>query len=134
MNKQSNHALYLTACISMVALVILCIVWETLVAPLRPGGSWLVLKVVPLLIPLRGIIKRDVYTLQWSSMLILLYLAEGVVRVTTERGWSQWMAGGEVLLVCVFFASTLLYLRPFKQNARRMAQDAIKKASESINE
>ncbi len=134
MNKNWHHSLYLTACISMVALIVLCIAWETLVAPLRPGGSWLVLKVVPLLIPLRGIIKRDVYTLQWSSMLILLYLAEGVVRVSTESGWSRWMAGAEVLLVLVFFLSTLLYLRPFKQNARKLAQEAIKKASESVNE
>jgi uncharacterized membrane protein len=134
MNKNSHQALYLTACISMLALIVLCVAWETLVAPLRPGGSWLVLKVVPLLIPLRGIIKRDVYTLQWSSMLILLYLAEGVVRFTTESGWSQWMAAGEVLLVAVFFLSSLLYLRPFKQNARKMAQEAIRKASESVNE
>ena len=118
----------------MLALIILCVLWETLLAPLRPGGSWLVLKVVPLLIPLRGIIKRDVYTLQWSSMLILLFLAEGVVRATTETGMSQAMALGEVALVLVFFVSSLLYLRPFKQDARRMAKEAIRKASETMHD
>ena len=34
--------------------------------------------------PLHGVIKRDIYTLQWSSMVILLYFTEGVV-----RGWSD---------------------------------------------
>jgi uncharacterized membrane protein len=134
MNQRLHHSFYLSACASLTALIILCIVWEMLVAPLRPGGSWLVLKVVPLLIPLRGIWKRDVYTLQWSSMLILLFLAEGVVRATTERGYSQAMAIAEVVLVLVFFTSSMLYLRPYKQNAKRLAQEAIRKASESVNE
>lgn len=134
MNKPAHQSLYISALASMIALILLCIAWETVVAPLRPGGSWLVIKVIPLLIPLRGIWKRDVYTLQWSSMLILLFLAEGAVRAATETGWSQAMAIGEVILVCVFFVSTLLYLRPYKQTAKRLAKEAIRKASESVNE
>ncbi|WP_151447257.1 DUF2069 domain-containing protein [Lacisediminimonas profundi] len=134
MNKPAHQSLYISALASMIALILLCIAWETVVAPLRPGGSWLVIKVIPLLIPLRGIWKRDVYTLQWSSMLILLFLAEGAVRATTETGWSQAMAIGEVILVVVFFVSTLLYLRPYKQTAKRLAKEAIRKASESVNE
>ncbi|MDB5798578.1 MAG: hypothetical protein JWP36_2480 [Paucimonas sp.] len=134
MNKRLHHSLYVSACASMVALILLCVAWEMLVAPLRPGGSWMVLKVVPLLIPLRGILKRDVYTLQWSSMLILLYLAEGTVRATTEHGWSQAMAVCEIVLVCVFFIATMLYLRPYKQTAKRLAKEAIRKASEPLND
>ena len=134
MNKSTHNTLYLTALISMILLVVWCIAWESVVAPLRPGGSWLVLKVVPLLVPLTGIWKRDVYTLQWSSMLILLYLAEGSVRAFTEQGWSQWMAIGEIVLVCIFFVATLMYLRPYKQTARRLAKEAIRKASESVHE
>ena len=134
MNPRLHHGLYITALGSMIALIILCIAWETVVAPLRPGGSWLVVKVIPLLIPLRGIWKRDVYTLQWSSMLILLFLAEGSVRATTEQGWSQIMAIGELILVCTFFVSTLLYLRPYKKAAKKLAREAISKASESVHE
>lgn len=134
MNNRTHNALYLTALISMILLILWCIAWESVVAPLRPGGSWLVLKVVPLLIPLTGIWKRDVYTLQWSSMLILLYLAEGSVRAFTEQGWPQRMAIGEIVLVCVFFVATLMYLRPYKQTARRLAKEAIRKASESVHE
>jgi uncharacterized membrane protein len=134
MNPRLHHSLYISALASMIALIVLCIAWETVVAPLRPGGSWLVIKVIPLLIPLRGIWKRDVYTLQWSSMLILLFLAEGSVRATTEQGWSQVMAIGEVLLVCMFFVSTLLYLRPYKKAAKKLAREAISKASESVHD
>ncbi len=134
MNPRLHHGMYLTALTSMIALIVLCIAWETVVAPLRPGGSWLVIKVIPLLIPLRGIWKRDVYTLQWSSMLILLFLAEGAVRATTEQGWSQAMAIGELILVCTFFVSTLLYLRPYKKAAKKLAREAISKASESVHE
>ncbi len=69
---------------SLVTLIVWCLLWETVVAPLQPGGSWVVLKAAPLFIPLYGVIKRDVYTLQWSSMVILLYFTEGVVRERHE--------------------------------------------------
>ncbi|HEV7930043.1 MAG TPA: DUF2069 domain-containing protein, partial [Nitrosospira sp.] len=58
---------YIGAAVSLVALIVLCVTWELVLAPLRPGGSWMVLKVLPLLLPLRGILKRNIYTMQWSS-------------------------------------------------------------------
>ena len=61
-------------------------------APLRPGGSLLVLKVLPLLIPLTGILRGRVYTYQWASMLILAYFAEGIVRARTDGGTSGQLA------------------------------------------
>ncbi|RZI43023.1 DUF2069 domain-containing protein [Herbaspirillum sp. HC18] len=115
--------------ISLVALILLCLAWELALAPLRPGGSWLVLKVIPLLLPLRGVIKRDLYTMQWSSMLILLYLAEGIVRATSDKGLSAMLGWVEVALVCVYFLCTILYLRPYKKAAKKLAQQAIQKAS-----
>jgi uncharacterized membrane protein len=118
----------------LAALIALCIAWETVLAPLRPGGSWLALKVLPLLLPLRGILKRDIYTLQWSSMLILLYLAEGVVRALTDSDMSAILAWIEVALVGIFFCCSLLYLRPYKRAAKMLATQVIKKASESVNE
>jgi uncharacterized membrane protein len=129
-----QKACYIGAVASLVALILLCVAWETFLAPLRPGGSWLALKVVPLLIPLRGILKRDVYTLQWSSMLILLYLAEGSVRAFTETGLSATLGLLEVFLVAIFFTCTLLFLQPYKTAARALARQAIRKASESIHE
>jgi uncharacterized membrane protein len=134
MQNSTHKFFYFSAVGSLVALIALCVAWELVLAPLRPGGSWLVLKVLPLLLPLRGILKRDIYTLQWSSMLILLYLAEGVVRGLTDKGLSVTLGWMEVALVCIFFVCSLLYLRPYKKAAQALAQQAIKKASESINE
>jgi len=121
---------HLGASASLIALILLCIAWELFLAPLRPGGSWMVLKVVPLLLPLAGVLRRDIYTLQWSSMLILLYFTEGIVRATSDRmplsmalGWT------EVALSCIYFFCTLAYLRPYKKAAKKLARQAIDKAS-----
>ncbi|MET0964662.1 MAG: DUF2069 domain-containing protein [Noviherbaspirillum sp.] len=134
MESTAQRSFYIGALASLIALIIICIAWETVLAPLRPGGSWMVLKVIPLLLPLRGIIKRDIYTLQWSSMLILIYLAEGSVRAYTDTGVSAWLAYSELALVGIFFLCALLYLRPYKKAAKTLAKQVIKKASESVNE
>ncbi|MBP0599300.1 DUF2069 domain-containing protein [Herbaspirillum sp. LeCh32-8] len=116
---------------SLIFLILLCLAWELVLAPLRPGGSWMVLKVIPLLLPLRGVLKRDVYTMQWSSMLILVYLAEGLVRATSDTVHMSAMLGwGEVALSCIYFMSALLYLHPFKKAAKEIARQAIQKASQ----
>lgn len=114
---------------SLIALIALSLAWELVLAPLRPGGSWLVLKVVPLLLPLIGILKRDVYTMQWASMLILLYLTEGIVRGTSDKGMSATLGWVEVALVLAFFSCLLAFLRPLKKSAKKLAQQAIEKAS-----
>lgn len=80
-------------------------------APLRPGGSFLALKALPLTLPLAGVLAGRRYTYQWSAMLVLAYFAEGVVRAWSERGVSQWLAGAEIVLSLVFFASAVAYAR-----------------------
>jgi uncharacterized membrane protein len=135
MKEPFQKACYAGSIGSLLALIALCIAWEMWLAPLRPGGSWMALKVLPLLIPLRGVLKRDIYTLQWTSMLILLYFIEGIVRATSvtgiDAGLSSLLAWIEVGLVCVFFFCTIFYLRPYKQTAKKLAQQAIQKASHS---
>lgn len=117
-----NPALWRLSLASLILLVLLCIAWEWLLAPLRPGGSWLVLKFVLLLPVLRGVWMRNRYTMQWSSMLILLYFTEGIVRATSDRAPSSWLALGEVALSLLFFFSTILYLRPYKRRAKAAAK------------
>jgi uncharacterized membrane protein len=113
---------------SLIWLIGWLVAWEIWVAPLHPGGSLLALKALPLLVPLRGVIKRDLYTLQWSSMVILIYFAEGAVRAWSDTSeLSRMMAFGEVALVCVYFACALLYLRPYKKAAQRMAKELLDK-------
>lgn len=96
---------------SLIALITLCIAWELWIAPLRPGGSWLVLKAFPLLWPLSGVIAGRRYTYQWSSMFILVYVLEGVVRATSDPAPSRWMATLEVLLGVTFFVAAIAYTR-----------------------
>jgi uncharacterized membrane protein len=118
------------AIVSLLALIAWLVAWEMVVAPLHPGGSLLALKALPLLIPLRGVIKRDIYTLQWSSMVILLYFTEGVVRGYSDKAdLSRWMAWGEAGLVCIYFACALLYLRPYKKAAKKLAKELLDKVN-----
>ena len=81
-------SLHAVSGVSLVALIFLCLAWELWLAPLRTGGSWLVLKTLPLLLPLMGILKGRRYTYQWAPMLILAYFTEGVVRAWSDKGLS----------------------------------------------
>jgi uncharacterized membrane protein len=105
------RALRLSAAASLAALLALCLAWELWLAPLRPGGSLLALKAAPLALPLGGILAGRRYTYQWSSMLILAYFAEGVMRAWSEHGLSQALAGAEIVLSLVFFAAAVAYAR-----------------------
>lgn len=99
------------AAISLIALLMLCLAWELWLAPLRPGGSMLALKALPLLLPLRGILHGRRYTHQWLSLLVLLYLAEGTVRAVSDIGTSQILAMAETLLATLLFAGCLGHAR-----------------------
>ena len=103
--------LTLIASSSLIALIFLCLAWELHLAPIQPGGSWLILKCLPLLAPLFGILNARRYTYQWASMLILLYFTEGIVRATTDTGTAQWLAIAETVLSLIFFASTVAFAR-----------------------
>ncbi len=101
----------LVASISLIALIALCLAWELWLAPLRPGGSWLALKALPLLAPLFGILHGRRYTYQWSSLLIQIYLLEGLTRATSDGGMMQILAIIETVLALVFFVATLVFAR-----------------------
>jgi uncharacterized membrane protein len=96
---------------SLIALIFLCLAWELVLAPIRPGGSSLAFKALPLLLPLMGILKGRRYTYQWAPMLVLAYFTEGVVRAWSDQGLSAWLAGAEVLLSGVFFLTAIYYAR-----------------------
>ena len=102
---------WLAACASLVALVFLCLAWELFLAPLRPGGSWLALKALPLLAPLFGVLRGRRYTFQWSTLLIWLYAAEGAARIYTDRGLSSGLAAAELTLSLGYFAAAVAYLK-----------------------
>jgi len=78
---------------------------------LRPGGSWLALKVLPLCLPLAGLLKQRMYTYRWVSLLVWLYFIEGVVRAWADKAPGQYLAGLEVLLCLSLFSACALHVR-----------------------
>ena len=99
---------------SLIALILLCLAWELWLAPLRPGGSWLVLKVLPLLSPLFGILRGKLYTYRWSTLLIWLYFTEGCVRAWSDAPPASWLGLVEVALSLIFFFAAAWYVRNAK--------------------
>ena len=107
--------LWLGASASLIALILLCLAWESVLAPLKSNGSLLILKTLPLLIPLFGILKGKRYTYQWASMFILLYFTEGCVRAWADTGLSAKLAMIEVALTLLFFMCTIYYAKLTRQ-------------------
>lgn len=104
--------LNLAASISLIALIVLCVAWELWLAPLRPGGSSMALKALPLLAPLFGILHGKRYTHQWLTLLSLLYVTEGLVRATSDRvPLSANLAWGETFLATVLFFACMYYAK-----------------------
>ena len=126
-----NAALQRVAITSLIALLLWCVVWEIWFAPLRPGGTLLFLKALPLAFAVRGVARGSLYTIQWASMLVLLYLMEGVVRVMSDPpGPSISAAWVEVALSSMFFFCSIFYVRP----AKRAAKAAKKLAESSVTQ
>ncbi len=96
---------------SLIGLIFLGLAWELWLAPLHPGGSSLVYKVLPLLLPLFGILRGKLYTYRWSTLLIWLYFTEGAVRAWSDTGLSSRLALLETGLALVFFLAAALYVR-----------------------
>lgn len=99
------------AWLSVLALIALGLAWELLIAPARPGGSWLALKVLPLCVPLVGLYKQRLYTYRWLSLLIWIYFTEGVVRAWSDRPPGNWLGLIEVVLCLLVFVACVVQVR-----------------------
>ncbi|QNP60663.1 DUF2069 domain-containing protein [Paenacidovorax monticola] len=106
---------------SLLGLIVLSLAWELVLAPLRPGGSWLALKALPLCIPLAGLLKRRMYTYRWVSLMVWLYFTEGVVRTWSDRPPGNWLALAEIALCLLLFTACALHVR-LRQRAARAAR------------
>ncbi|WP_246212004.1 DUF2069 domain-containing protein [Usitatibacter palustris] len=105
-------------CATLTALVALAIAWELWLAPLRPGGSWLVLKAVPLALLLPAVFRESRKAVQAGALFVWLYAGEGAARAMTDAGLSAQLAFLEVVLAVGYFAAAVVYLR---SSARTMA-------------
>jgi uncharacterized membrane protein len=100
---------------SLLGLIALCLAWELWLAPVRPGGSWLVLKALPLLAPLFGLLHGRRRTFQWTSFLALAYFAEGVVRAWAEPGPMRALATLEIMLALALFGCAVFGARALRE-------------------
>lgn len=105
---------------SAVALLLLAVAWELWLAPLRPGGSWLVLKALPLAILLPRLLRVDPRGVQWAVLLMPFYVAEASMRLL-EPFPAGLCAIAELVLALVFFVAAIVVLRPYKRRAARPA-------------
>ena len=108
----------------LIALIALNIGWEMWWAPLRPGGSWWALKVLPLCIPLAGLLKNRMYTYRWLALLIWLYFIEGTVRATSEGGLGAVLAAISTMLCVALFVSVTVHIRTRLRHAPPNESDA----------
>jgi len=110
-HRDVSRVAHWSAIASLLALILLCLLWESLLAPLRPGGSWMVLKALPLLLPLFGILRGRIMAYKWTLLLALFYVAEGAVRAWSDGAPSRHYALAELLLAWLLFASCAAYVR-----------------------
>lgn len=111
-------ALHKTALSSYLALIGLTISWEGWLAPSPYAPRmWFMLKTLPLILLLYGLVRgnRKIYFL--ACLLILLYFSEGVVLSYAHIGanWhlhgTRFFAGLETLFAVCFFFSAAWYAR-----------------------
>jgi uncharacterized membrane protein len=102
-------------------LIVLSLGWELLWAPLRPGGSWLALKALPLCIPLAGLLRKRMYTYRWVSLVVWLYFIEGVVRAWGDKAPGNYLALAEIALCMLLFVAVVLHIRLRQRNAKATA-------------
>jgi len=95
----------------LVALALLALLWETVLAPLRPGGTWLALKAVPLAALLPGTLRGHRRTRSAAALLLPWYAAEGLVRALNEHGRHAVVAALAAALAAATFVALLAWAR-----------------------
>jgi uncharacterized membrane protein len=94
---------------SLLALIALGLAWELWLAP--TGARTWAFKVLPLAFAVVGIAQFRMVTHRWLSLLLWVYVTEGLVRGVTERGMAMTLAWVQVLLCLVLFAACSTHVR-----------------------
>lgn len=95
---------------SVLALIVLGLGWELAWAP--TGSGTLAIKVLPLVLVLPGLWRFRMQTYRTLSLLVWLYVAEGLVRATSGEAMpAPVLAVAETLLALVAFGACVLQVR-----------------------
>ena len=98
----------------IILLSLWCLVWEGYIAPLNPDVSWVILKSIPIILPLIGVLRNTLRAYQYAVLLVFPYFIEGVVRSYAEAGLYQLMAVGELVLSLLLFTFLLMSVRTIR--------------------
>ncbi len=72
----------------------------------------LALKALPLFIALPFLARGSLKAYQWWSMLVMVYLCEGLVRMVSDPSTlGRWLGGLEAGLSAIAFVSVVAYVR-----------------------
>jgi uncharacterized membrane protein len=89
-----------------VAVALSLLVWITV------GYSWpmCVIAVLPLLAPLRGLVRGQRYTYAWATLFAIPYLVFALTELLVNPE-ARWVGGATLLLVFAWFCAMIFFLR-----------------------
>jgi uncharacterized membrane protein len=110
--RASTHFLYSLILAGHLGTLALLVAWYSWLAPSShfPVSLVLLVLVLPLFTPLRGLLHRRRYTIAWSCFLALLYFTHGVVEAYVSETVRH-LGLLEVLFSSVWFLAGMAYVR-----------------------
>lgn len=109
---------YRWAVIGVGLLVLLELMWELWLAPIRPGGSWLALKALPLALLWPSLARGAHRAGQWLALLLPFYATEGIVRAWSEPGRYRVVAATVTVVAILAFVALLASMRQRQRGAQ----------------
>lgn len=94
------------------ALIVWIVMWQSTLSthphlnPLTMAVVW----IIPLLLPLPGILAGKPYTHAWANFVLMLYFIHGFTIVSIDNG-ERGLAAVELLLTTLAFAGNIFYAR-----------------------
>ena len=73
---------YVTS-ITLIVMIIYGYLWEVFLDPLR-DGSLLWVKILPLVLFLPGVLKKNIRVMQWLYLFVWFYICEALVRISSD--------------------------------------------------
>jgi uncharacterized membrane protein len=104
------------------AAALYAVLWELWLAPLRPGGSWLALKALPLACLWLPLARGNRRARQAASLILPLYAGEGIVRALTEPFRHAYAAAAGTVLAIAALTAILQSFRAEAISAQRSAR------------
>jgi uncharacterized membrane protein len=116
---------------SYFSLILWLVVWHFLLTIDRNTSVLfnVIMWIVPILLPLKGLVQGKPYTYAWTNFIVMFYLLHGLTSIYAVEG-ERWYAFIEILLCCGLFTGCSFYAR---QRGRELGM-GIRKLKEELAE